>query len=691
MITMPWQSEELESVAERYELSVERLKCMLEEDGVRETFQDYFRKTAEFLLDISRVYGMISSGTWDNLLQEEMQRINEELYADILPEAYADSFGNPEYAKNKLGETYGPVLSLLYTEMRESIPAAFEDRVQYLTIYNELFIEIYNCFEGQALPEYEELRQILYWYASDYFDVFGANRMMEQMDADYSFAAAHIAKADLSDDRYLYRFGEYVTENELQMARHIRNLPEETVQRMADVYTEGFRIGFVKGNKDISKKKIVTIHYVLGFEKVVQKAMDNFAAMGLRATIIRATGSVVTKRNHNRNGYHGAIPNKQFDYDHRADMALILDKRYIERKLDVIKTVYEQNKELAASVAGPAVLSCFGEEPFAPKNNPAAVTYTQKQEQMLLSYDRKASQMGNHYMKGEERSFTIVAYPIPEIGPDFAEIFDEIIRINTLDADLYEKVQQTMIDTLDQGEYAHITGKGANRTDLKVKLYPIQNPEKETGFENCTADVNIPVGEVFTSPMLKGTNGVLHVSKVFLHELLYKDLEITFEDGKIVSYSCKNFDTEEENKKYIKENILHNQETLPLGEFAIGTNTTAYVVAEKYNIADKLPILIAEKMGPHFAVGDTCYSWSEDVKVYNSDGKEIVARDNEISIMRKESVEKAYFQCHTDITIPYEELDEINVLTAGGNTIPLIADGRFVLPGTEILNEPFDR
>ena len=62
---------------------------------------------------------------------------------------------------------------------------------------------------------------------------------------------------------------------------------------------------------------------------------------------------------------------------------------------------------------------------------------------------------------------------------------------------------------------------------------------------------------------------------------------------------------------HIEDNILHHHVKLPMGEFAIGTNTTAYVAAEKYGIADKLPILIAEKMGPHFAVGDTCYSWAE--------------------------------------------------------------------------------
>ena len=127
----------------------------------------------------------------------------------------------------------------------------------------------------------------------------------------------------------------------------------------------------------------------------------------------------------------------------------------------------------------------------------------------------------------------------------------------------------------------------------------------------------------------------------------------------------------------------------PLGEFAIGTNTTAYVAARKYGIEEKMPILIAEKTGPHFAVGDTCYSWSEEIRVYNPNGKEIVAKDNSVSLNRKTDVSKAYFNCHTDITIPYEELEEISVVTKEGKHIILLKDGKFVLPGTEILNEPF--
>ncbi len=77
------------------------------------------------------------------------------------------------------------------------------------------------------------------------------------------------------------------------------------------------------------------------------------------------------------------------------------------------------------------------------------------------------------------------------------------------------------------------------------------------------------------------------------------------------------------------------------------------------------------------------------MKVYNPDGKEIVARDNEVSVLRREDVSKAYFQCHTDITLPYEELREISVITKDREKLMILEDGKFVVPGTEELNEPF--
>ena len=691
----------MEEYKERHVLAVDRLRSLVAEETVGERYLPYFQDVAIFLLELENVRRKIDSGAWEHYSIEEMRSINEILYSDIDGDHYKNSWANPAFAAGRFGLERGRLLSMLYAEMRSGLPYAFENRIDYLTILYELFIEVYNCFENayregvqdekaDPAPEAKEIRDIIYWYASDYCDVFLADRILEQIDPERSFAADLIERADLDDDRYLYRFGEYITENELGTAHYLRTLPEETLQKMADVYTEGYRIGFVNTGKDLSKKSVVNIRYTLGFEKVVRLAVENFRKMGLKPVIYRAASGVITKREHHKIGYTGAIPNWQYEYDHRQDQALFMDKRYIERRLEVLRTVYEQHREMAAQFAGPAVMETFGEKPFSPESVPEAPAYTAEQKELAVQYDSRSGQITNEYIRGDERSFTIIAWPVPEIGEKYEEIFDEVIRINTLDAKLYEKVQQTLIDALDQGECVHVTGKGTNRTDLTVRLFRLNEPSKETIFENCVADVNIPVGEVFTSPVLEGTTGVLHVSRVFLEGLEYRDLELRFADGMITDYGCGNFDDPEDGKKYVADNVLKGHRSLPLGEFAIGTNTTAYVAGRRYGMEDKMPILIAEKTGPHFAVGDTCYSWSEDIRVYNPNGKEIVAKDNSVSLNRKTDLSKAYLNCHTDITIPYDELEEISVVTKEGKHIILIKDGRFILPGTEILNEPLE-
>ena len=362
----------------------------------------------------------------------------------------------------------------------------------------------------------------------------------------------------------------------------------------------------------------------------------------------------------------------------------------MNRKLEVLRTAYEAVREKAAVYAGPAVIEVFGEPPFAPESKDEVCSLDAEQQKMSAELTGASQNIVSSYINEEERSFTIIAFPVPSIGERFGEIFDETIKLNTLDYRTYERIQATIIDTLNKASYVEIKGMNGNRTDLRVALYPLGDPGKESIFENCVADVNIPVGEVFTSPVLEGTNGKLHVSRVFLNELEYHDLEIDFEDGMTAGYSCSNFDSEEKNSAYIKANVLFHHDSLPLGEFAIGTNTTAYMTAKKYDIANLFPILIAEKTGPHFAVGDTCYSRSEEVRVFNEDGREVVAKDNSVSILRKTEPSKAYFACHTDITIPYDELGSIIAYSKDGEAFSIIEKGRFVLAGTEELNVPLD-
>lgn len=681
-------------IEERFYLAKERIGAVETETVLEPEFQAYFGKTAAFLGMICEEYEWIAAGGLRESTLEELQSRNHRLYEDILSENYENSYANPGVCAARLGEEYGKILCVLYGEMRSLIPLAYEKRLEEMVIRLELFLEIYGSFccgreEESRLPEPGALQESIYWYVNDYARDAARKRLEDMLLPQEDFAG-RIVEGDLSDCRYLYYFGEYVTENEIRTWQHLTSLPEETIKKMADTYTEGYRIGFEAGGKDLSKKKTVDIRYRLGFEPMIQKAIENFREMGLEPVIYRLASSLLYIKGVNPAGYFGAVANKQYDFDHKDDLALVLDKKLVQVRLEALKEGFEQYKEQAGVYGGPAVVETFGESPAELKEKPQALHLSKEQQRLSVEYRSSFGEIQNRYIRGEERSFTIIAFPTPEIGEDFPEIFDEVIRINTLDYQLYQQIQQKLIDTLDLGKYVIVKGMKGNKTNLRVMLHPLADEEKETNFENCVADVNIPVGEVFTSPVLSGTEGVLHVSRVYLNELEYLNLSVTIKDGMVMDYSCSNFESLKENRKYIKDNVLFHHESLPLGEFAIGTNTTAFVAARKYKIEDKLPILIAEKTGPHFALGDTCYSHAEDVRVFNPDGKEIIARDNECSLKRKEKDAGAYFNCHTDITIPYNELGEVSVVTREEQVIPIIEEGRFVLPGCEELNRPLE-
>ena len=651
-----------EELQERYELVAQRVAEIAQDASDAGKYADYFEKTAQYLVLLDTIVNGAKG-----------KEIIEKLYADIIGDAYATSYANPTYAVEQFGEEAGHILTALAARIRGCRLSVFEGNLQNVCILSELFVELY-CYFCEENVELALVKDALYSFMHDYTEVFNEDAIVRLVNPDYDYYMDIVMDSDLSNTDYLYNYGLYVSANETGIAQFLNTFSDEEIQAMADTYTEGYRMGFVSMRKNLASKTTAEVRYPIGFERMARAAVKNFEKMNLRCVMRPYSTSA----------------NKQYDYDHRENHALWMDKAYVERSLEVYRTVFEKYKDICPGYAGPAVIEVFGEEPFSPATKEANIRLDEKQQQLSIYERSQFGQMLNKAIHGEDRSFTIIAYPIPEIGEQFQEIFAETVKLNTLDYVLYRDMQQKMIDVLDQAEKVHILGANGNKTDLYVSIYPLANPEKETAFENCVADVNIPVGEVFTSPVLKGTTGKLHVSQVYLGNYNYLNLEIDFVDGMITNYTCTNFENEEENKKYIQDNILHHHETLALGEFAIGTNTTAYKMARQYDISAKLPILIAEKTGPHFAVGDTCFTYDEDNMTYNPDGKAIVARDNEVSIQRKTDMSKAYFNCHTDITIPYDELGHIKVIRKDGSTEDVIVDGRFVVPGTEELNKPLD-
>lgn len=670
---------------ERNELFSNKYKELLNQvENVYSTDKNSFTGDKDFLDLLKDISQLILSFTdFEKRVDKKYFHINtfEELrsqingfYKTIEAANYSESYINPDFATKIFGEEIGKLVYPFYSTFFSFKNTIFKHQIFKLIEPLELFAKVFEYAKSVTKITYNGFFALL----KDYYNNLNKDNMLIDMqaslDPDISYFRDIVTESNLEDLRYLFMYNSYISSNEVKTAEFFLSLPDEDIEKLSKQIVKGYSDGFTLSNKSLKDKKTVNIRYNIGQEKLLKAiVLELRKTLKLEAILVPAFYNL----------------NKQYVHDFKFAQALYFDEEFSKNYLAVYDELMLKLEPLSQSLSGIILIDKFGDLPFSPKNKKSIWEFTPKQQKIYQSYNSQMMQIREKYMPRSKQSFAIIAFPSPEIGDNFENIFADIIKINMLDSAHYHKIQQNIINVLDKADFVHVKGKNGNRTDVKVKMQPLVDKRKMSNFVNCGADVNIPVGEVFTSPMLEGTNGILHVKSTYLAGLNYEDFFIEFKDGFVENYGCKNYDDDEANRNYIAKNLLFPHKTLPLGEFAIGTNTLAYAVANKHDILNILPILIVEKMGPHFAIGDTCFSQSEDIPFYNPlDKKEVTARDNSKSILRKEDISKAYTFRHTDITLPYNEIDFIVAIDENGKEYDIIRDGFFAVKGTEELNEP---
>jgi aminopeptidase len=608
--------------------------------------------------------------------REKLEMMDREFYSSVEPEkGYETCIANPDHAVKLFGDGLGQLCSAIYTQFR-SMRRHFIDQ-NYLQLDEKLrlFFDLFElASQGNTDPEtwkkqYKEVHL-------DNLRLKSAFINLQRVSPEADYYRRILETADLEDLRYLYRYGTYIRDHDFALAEFMAGYPEKELGNIAAYIVQSWVDGFERAKRDYRLKRYANVIIPCGMERLGRLIIAELRRINIEPIVPQPRSNGV---------------NRQYTYDHRFDNALIVDREFVDHNLELAAEILEELKHLIEKQAGPVYVELFGETPFSPVAKSTALQLTPEQQQLWRELMARNMQLYFKYYRRDQTSFTIIAFPSPEIGEQFEEIFADTVRINLLDSKRYAMIQQNIIDVLDTAEFVHVKGKPGNDTDIMVKMHPLEDPVHQTNFDNCVADVNIPVGEVFTSPVLEGTSGTLHVEDTYLNSLRFLNLRIVFEDGWIKDYSCTNFEDPEEGKKYIHQNLLLPHDTLPIGEFAIGTNTTAYAIARKYDIMALLPVLIVEKMGPHFAIGDTCFSHEEEAPHPNFvNGKEMVAVENEKTATRKDDPVNAYTNKHCDITLPYEMLASITAITRDGQRKDIIRDGRFVVPGTSELNKPLE-
>lgn len=614
-------------------------------------------------------------------LDNSFAKIKKEFDAisnEINPKNYKTSYLNPDHSAKIFGDKIGRIAYVIFYFFRQYRSFAFEHKIYQMERYNRLFLEMYAQYTQKKKFTEKFLKDLVAKYEKRY-DIDETLLVYKEMfGKEYTHYKEIILNSDPKDLRYLYRYNINITENEIKTAEFFKTYSKKKLDILAKQIAKAYEQGFVNGGKDLSIKSSVMIRFSAGQEELIKRLIHFLQKdYGLDSIV----------------GSPSTTPiNKQVSHDLKFQNAVFFNKDYADKRLELMNKVYQKIEEDTDAYSGIILVESFGEKPFSPETKKTAWSYTPEQQKDFQYFMNHSMQLRQKYIPRTENSFCIIAFPSPEIGKDFEKIFEDILEVNMLESSKYEGIQKHIIDAMDKADHIHVKGTNGNLTDITIKNQVLKNPKKQTNYCNCGADVNIPVGEVFTSPQLKGTNGTLHIKETFLNGLKFKELRLDFKDGFISDYSCKNFKNKEDNRKFIEENLIFPHKTLPIGEFAIGTNTLAYTVAKKYDILEVLPVLIIEKMGPHFAIGDTCFSHEEDKATYNPiDNKEITARDNEMTLNRKKDHSKAYTGVHTDITLPYEDIEFISGIAEDGRHIDIIRNGRFAVKGSEELNIPLDK
>lgn len=483
-----------------------------------------------------------------------------------------------------------------------------------------------------------------------------------------------LRRAGGEDLSWMEEYGLPVREEERALARFLFQYPAGRLRRMGEHIVQAVLHGFVSQSRDRRDRRLVRLSYCLGQEALAGEVLRSLEERGLRAIVQRPQCLA----------WSG-----EYAMAHASDLAACLSEGALEALLAAYAGAFADRSDRLLDTCAMIGIGQFGEAAGIPR--PEAYAPPPERLARLQRLEDAKRTLEAAYLPPSDLSFCKAAYPNLLVGERFPAVFDAFYELNTMDSHRYELIQQTIIDALDVCTYVELKGAGENRTDLRISLPPLGDPSRETNFLNCGGDLNIPHGELFTTPRLEGTSGVLHVREIYLRGVHFQDLFLRFEDGLVTDYGCGGCGDAAAGRAYVREHLLQGRDTLPMGEFAIGSNTLAYAIVRDMDLLPRMPILLAEKMGPHIAVGDPCFARGEDAPVYNLyDKKEMVARENERTA-RRGGDQPVYTNVHTDITLAFDELERLEGVRAGGARVAILERGRFVLAGTEALNEPLTR
>jgi len=147
------------------------------------------------------------------------------------------------------------------------------------------------------------------------------------------------------------------------------------------------------------------------------------------------------------------------------------------------------------------------------------------------------------------------------------------------------RCQQELVDFLDLKETLRVV---AAETDITLSV-------SGRVFVNCSGKINLPDGEVFTSPVEDGVDGHIRFTyPIVTRGRQIEDVRLWFENGRVVKA------TAEKNEVFLHQMLDTDQGARYLGEFAIGTNPYMVHFTKNAHLDEKIGGTIHLALGNSF-------------------------------------------------------------------------------------------
>ncbi|MCK4957125.1 MAG: hypothetical protein KAS49_05775, partial [Candidatus Cloacimonetes bacterium] len=338
--------------------------------------------------------------------KDDLQNTNERIFEELYAENYNTCFANPDYAVEIFGNELGEILQAYYTDIRSLTRLSITHKIFGFEFYAKNFIEVYELLKAKSsdADSYKsKINEIYKNFNKDWITV----AILERYALDASAFSKLVETADLTDIRYLYQYGMNITANEIKTAKFLMEYPKEKVLELAKSMVKAYIRGFELAKKDLTKKKTVSIIYNVGQEIIVRELIKEFAANKLQVILNSAVSTSA---------------NKQFDYDHRFDNSLYFDEQYINKMLETQTIVLEELKDIVKLYSGPIYFDKFGEASFNPKQKESCLKLSDEQQKLKQHFGIEMNKLFQKYNPRTETSFSIIGFPVPEIGEQFSEI-----------------------------------------------------------------------------------------------------------------------------------------------------------------------------------------------------------------------------------------------------------------------------